>query len=118
LPKTAYRKTPKSSDQPFTVMLFVDAKKGTQHEFTQLYHEAMPQFRSEPGVVTYQLSQVKADDTKFITYEKFRSDAAFQDHLKLPAVEPVIGYLRTSIKQPPFEKGLHKLIEFAPLYRD
>jgi quinol monooxygenase YgiN len=77
----------------------------------------MPKFRSEPGVVTYQLSQLKSDPTQFLTYEKFRSDAAFQYHLKFPPIEPVIKYLRTSIKQPPFEKGLHNLIEFAPGYR-
>lgn len=118
LPKEAYRKKPHSRDHPLTIMLFVDAKEGTEDEFKSLYHIAMPAFRNEPGVVTYQLSQVSGDQTKFITYEKFRSPGAFQDHLKVPAVEPVVQYLRTSIKEPPFEKGLHRLIEFAPLYRE
>lgn len=118
LPKAAYRKLPRASDHPLTIMLFVDAKEGTEDNFKTLYHAAMPAFRNEPGVVTYQLSQVSADKTKFITYEKFRSPEAFQDHLKVPAVEPVVRYLRTSIKEPPFEKGLHRLIELAPLYRE
>jgi quinol monooxygenase YgiN len=29
------------------------------------------QFRGEPGVVTYQLSQVQSDNTRFVTYEVF-----------------------------------------------
>ncbi|WP_173002962.1 putative quinol monooxygenase [Chitinophaga sp. SYP-B3965] len=116
--KEAYRKTFKIGDQPITIMLFVDAKEGTESVFKSLYHVAMPEFRSEPGVLTYQLSQVSDDKTKFITYEKFRNEAAFQYHLKIPAVEPVIAYLRTSIKEQPFEKGLHRLIEFAPLFRE
>lgn len=117
LPKNAYHKRPKNSDHPFTIMLMVDAKPGTQEEFKKLYHAAMPEFRKEPGVIAYQLSQLKNDETKFVTYEKFRNDDAFQYHLKIPAVEPVIRYLRTSIKKPPFENGLHKLIKFAPHYR-
>jgi len=99
-------------------MLFVDSKEGTQAEFKQTYHVAMPQFRSEPGVVTYQLSQVAGDDTKFVTFEKFRSPASFQYHLNFPPIQPVIDYLQTSIKQQPFQRGLHTLIEFAPLTRE
>ena len=118
LPKNAYLRKPKVTDNPFTAMLFVDTKQGMQEEFKKLYHQAMPGFRGEQGVITYQLSQVTGDETKFITYEKFRNEAAFQYHLNFPPIEPLIRFLRTSIKQPPFEKGLHNLIEFAPLYRE
>lgn len=116
--KQQWRRPAKTGDQPITVMLFVDSKEGTQDEFKKTYHVAMPQFRSEPGVVTYQLSQVLGDDTKFVTFEKFRSPAAFQYHLDFPPIKPVIDYLHTSIKQQPFQTGLHMLIEFAPLTRE
>jgi quinol monooxygenase YgiN len=118
LTKQQWRRTAKSKDHPLTVMLFVDAKKGTQQSFKTIYHKAMPQFRSEPGVVTYQLSEMEGDDTQFVTYEKFRSDEAFQYHLKFPPIQPVIDYLNTNIKKPPFQQGLHNLIEFAPLTRE
>jgi len=117
LSKDAYRRTPDTGDQPLTIMLTVDAKEGTENDFRSRYHIAMPAFRDEPGVVTYQLSRYSADKTKFITYEKFRSQKAFEAHLKHPAVKPILDYLKTSIKSPPFEKGLHRLIELAPLYR-
>lgn len=117
LAKEAYHNAPAANDHPITIMLFVDAKQGTEDEFKKLYHTAMPAFRSEAGVIAYQLSQSPSDKTKFVTYEKFRSEEAFQYHLQFPPVEPVVQYLRTSIKEQPFEKGLHRLIGFAPLYR-
>ncbi|MEN2413620.1 putative quinol monooxygenase [Flavobacterium mesophilum] len=118
LTKEQWRKTSKKEDNQLVVMLFVDAKKGTEQNFKDTYHIAMPQFRSEPGVVTYQLSQIEGDETQFVTYEKFRSNDAFQYHLNFPPIKPVIEYLETSIKKPPFQNGLHNLIEFAPLTRE
>ena len=114
LTKSQWRKQPNPADQPFTAMLFVDGKVNTENTFITRYHKAMPAFRSEKGIVTYGLSQSTSDATKFVTYEKFRSDQAFQFHLKFPPIEPVVDYLKTSIKNPPFEKSLHNLIQFAP----
>ncbi|WP_195760072.1 antibiotic biosynthesis monooxygenase [Flavobacterium sp. LC2016-23] len=118
LTKEQWRTAAKKEDNPLIVMLFVDAKKGTQQNFKDTYHIAMPQFRSEPGVVTYQLSEIEGDDTKFVTYEKFRSNDAFQYHLNFPPIKPVLDYLQTSITNPPFQNGLHNLIEFAPMTRE
>jgi len=111
LSKQQWRRTARAEDHPLTVMLFVDSKAGTQDDFKATYHLAMPPFRSQPGVVTYQLSQVQGDDTKFVTFEKFRSPEAFQHHLNFPPIKPVIDYLQTSIKKQPFQTGLHTLIE-------
>lgn len=116
--KQEWRKTSKEEDKQLTIMLFVDAKPGTEENFKEVYHTAMPQFRSEPGVVTYQLSQLNEDRTQFVTFEKFRSNAAFQYHLNFPPIQPVIDYLNTSIKKQPFQDGIHNLIEFAPLTRE
>ncbi|MFB9080300.1 antibiotic biosynthesis monooxygenase [Flavobacterium procerum] len=118
LTKEQWRKTSKKEDNQLVIMLFVDGKKGTEQHFKDTYHIAMPQFRSEPGVVTYQLSEIEGDETQFVTYEKFRSNDAFQFHLNFPPIKPVIEYLETSIKKPPFQNGLYNLIEFAPLTRE
>lgn len=116
--KQQWRRTANTVDSQLTIMLFVDAKPGTQEIFKDVYHIAMPQFRSEPGVVTYQLSALEEDDTQFVTYEKFRSNEAFQFHLNFPPIKPVINYLNSSIKKQPFQDGIHNLIEFAPLIRE
>ncbi|MEA5402001.1 antibiotic biosynthesis monooxygenase [Arcicella sp. DC2W] len=115
--KNQWRKTSSLGDNQLTIMLFVDAKKGTESKFKKVYHQAMPQFRSELGVVTYQLSQLENDKSQFVTFEKFRSKEAFQYHLNFPPIQPVIDFLDTSIKKQPFQEGLHTLIEFTPLTR-
>jgi len=117
LSKEAWRRAPGEEDKPITIMLFVDSKAGTEAAFKEVYHTAMPQFRSEPGVINYQLSQLEDDPTQFVTYEKFRSEDAFQYHLHFPPIQPVIDYLNTSIKKQPFQTGLHRLIAFAPKNR-
>lgn len=116
--KKEWRRASTVGDKQLTIMLFVDAKSGTEESFKEVYHIAMPQFRSEPGVVTYQLSQLNEDKTQFVTFEKFRSNDAFQYHLNFPPIQPVIDYLNTSIKKQPFQDGIHNLIEFAPLTRE
>jgi quinol monooxygenase YgiN len=112
--KNEWRRSANKEDEPITIMLFVDSKPGTEESFKTTYHTAMPLFRSEPGVINYQLSQLLDDSTQFVTYEKFRNEDAFQYHLKFPPIQPVIDYLNTSIKQQPFQIGLHRLIGFAP----
>lgn len=115
--KNQWRKTSSLSDKQLTIILFVDAKIGSASKFKKVYHQAMPKFRSEAGVVNYQLSQLESDKSQFVTFEKFRSKEAFQYHLNFPPIQPVIDFLNTSIKKQPFQDGLHTLIEFTPLSR-
>ena len=78
----------------------------------------LPAFRGEPGVLVYQLSRIASDGEKFVTFEKFRSDAAFGSHLELPATRMVVEHLLANSRTQPFQNGLHTLIEFAPLIRE
>lgn len=114
LTKKQWRAEAEKADQPMVILLFVDGKKGTEQDFKDKYKVAMPQFRSEPGVIAYGLSEMKSDATQFVTYEKFRGPGAFDYHLNFPPVKPILNYLETSIENPPFQNGLHTLVEFAP----
>lgn len=97
-----------------TIMLMVDVKDGTEDLFKSLNHEVMSSLRHKPGILTFQLSQVARHKTRFIIYKKFLNWDTFQYHLKDPVLGAVIEFLQTSIKEPPFEKGYHHLIQFAP----
>lgn len=108
--KKQWRSLASPADKTITIMLFVDARPGTETRFKEVYHQAMPKFRSEPGVINYQLSQFTDDSTRFVTYERFRSEEAFQYHLNFPPIQSVIDYLNTSIKKQPFQSGLHRLV--------
>jgi len=117
LPNQTYRRMPNEGDDPYTVMFFVNTQEGSEENFKSIYHSSMPALRSDPGILIYQLFQDLTDDTKFITYEKFRSRSSFEDHLKSLSAGPVVGFLQNSLRNPSFEQGLQRLIEFAPLYR-
>lgn len=114
LSKEAVENPPKSHQQPITVMLLVDVKAGTENHFRSINQVLLSAFRNEPGVLLFQLSQVAYHKYRFIVFKKFRNWDAFKYHLTDPALEPVIQFLQTSIKQPPFEKGYHHLIQFSP----
>lgn len=113
LSKSEWRRAPGKDDKPIVIMLFVDGKPGTESTFIKVYDEAMPKFRSEPGVITYGLSQSEDDATQFVTYEKFRNEDAFKYHLNFPPIQPVLGYLNTSVKKRPFQAGLHRLVPLS-----
>lgn len=113
LSRKEWRKDASIDDNPIVIMLFVDSRPGTESTFTKLYDEAMPQFRSEPGVIAYGLSQSEDDPTLFPTYEKFRNEDAFEFHLNFPPIQPLLDYLNTSIKKQPFQAGLHRLVPLS-----
>lgn len=114
LSRNEWRRAPGNDDKPIVVMLFVDSKPGTESAFIRVYDEAMPKFRSEPGVITYGLAQSEDDASQFVTYEKFRNEDAFKFHLSFPPIQPVLDYLNTSIKKQPFQTGLHRLVPVTP----
>ena len=95
-------------------MLLVDVKAGTENHFRSINQVLLSAFRNEPGVLLFQLSQVAYHKYRFIVFKKFRNWDAFKYDLTDPALEPVIQFLQRSIKQPPFEKGYHHLIQFSP----
>lgn len=106
----------RSKDQPVTIMLLVDVKPGTENQFRAINETVMSVFRNEPGVLLFQLSNVIYEKTKFIVCKQFRDRDTFLYHLKDPAFQPVISFLQSSVKEHPYEKGYHHLIQFAPLH--
>lgn len=111
------RKALLAAEPLLTVMLFIDVISGTEEQFRQLNRIAIAEVRKEPGLLDFRFCEECNHTTRFVVYKRFKNREAFQAHLKNPAVAPVISFLQTSIKEPPFEREYHHLIEFAPLYR-
>ncbi|MBO9567166.1 MAG: hypothetical protein J7621_30615 [Niastella sp.] len=110
-----FQYTTESNDEPITIMLFVDVKAGTEDLFRSMNRAVKQASLTAPDVLIFLLSQLCYHKTRFIIYKKVRNWEAFRHHLKDPTLEPVLQFLQTSIKDPPFEKGYHYLIQFAPL---
>ncbi len=49
LSKQQWRRASQKEDDQLTIMLFVDAQPGSQDDFKNIYHKALPEFRNEPG---------------------------------------------------------------------
>jgi len=109
------REAPSEDDQPLTIMLLTDLKAGKGNRFRSINREMISAFRNESGLLAFTLSRMAHHRTRFVIYKKFRNLNAFQHHLKDPAVRPVMEFLQTAVKEPPFEKGYHHLIQLAPL---
>jgi len=109
------REAPKDNDQPLIILLLADLKAGMEDHFRSINQAMMSTFRYEPGLLVFTLSRVVYHKTRFVIYKKFLNLNAFQRHLQDPAVRPVMEFLQTAVKEPPFEKGYHHLIQLAPL---
>ncbi|SHN42382.1 putative quinol monooxygenase [Chitinophaga sp. CF418] len=103
------------SRDALTIMLFVDVKAGTEEHFKSINRNIMPALQKSPGLLLFQLNQVVNHKTQFVIYKKFSNWDTFQYHLKEPALDPVMKFLQTSIKEYPFENGYHHLIQFGQL---
>lgn len=103
------------SRDALTIMLFVDVKAGTEKHFKSINRNLMPALQKSPGLLLFQLNQVVNHKTQFVIYKKFSNWDTFQYHLKEPALDPVMKFLQTSIKEYPFENGYHHLIQFGQL---
>lgn len=61
------------------------AKPGAGDEVSALLQEMMAHVQDEPGCAFYTCNRDPADQDRFLLYEQYLNDAAFQDHL---ATEP------------------------------
>lgn len=103
-----------TSDRLLTIMLFIHVKAGARRLFRSINHDVVLALEKESRVLFFQLSQLSGERSRFIVYKKFHDWDAFEYHLKHPALAPLVKFLQHSVKDPPYEKGYHQLIQFAP----
>jgi len=47
--------------------------------------------RDEPGTLQFEVLRPRGDDSKLMTYEVYRDDAAFDAHRSAPSLEQLLG---------------------------
>ena len=102
-----------TAGEPVTIMLIIDVKPGNENYFKSINHDLMLSLQAEPRLLFFQFGQVVGHTSRFIIYKTFSNWQMFQHHLKDPALAPIMNFLQTSIKAPPFEKNYHHLISFT-----
>lgn len=72
----------KDHAKPFALLVTIKAKAGKEKELEAAFAPCITATKKEPGCLAYELNKDTDDATVYIMYEKFKSVAALNDHLK------------------------------------
>ena len=99
----------KDPAKPFAVLVTFQVKPGKEKDFEAAFRPAIAATKKEPGCVAYELNRDPDHPETYVMYEKFKSVAAVEEHLKakytqtlLTTVGPLTeGELKIKVYQVP-----------------
>ena len=83
----------KDPGKPFTLLFLFQVKEGTQEKFEAAFAKASRPTHKEKGVLTYELNRDAKDETRYVLYERWKSLADLEAHLRTPYVTALLGEL-------------------------
>jgi quinol monooxygenase YgiN len=91
-PIIAFAKTRlKDPKKPFTLVVIVKVKEGSQEKFEEAFAKALTATRKEKGCLTYDLNHDTKDAQSYVVYERWKSLADLEAHLK---TEHIVALLK------------------------
>ncbi len=72
----------KDPSKPFALVVTIKAKAGKEKELEAAFAPCTAATKKEPGCISYELNRDSEDPTVYMNYEKFKSVAALEEHLK------------------------------------
>lgn len=84
------------TEGPIIINAHIQAAPGCEKELGSELHALVAPSRKEPGVLVYELHADPESPGKFMFYEKFASQAAFDLHLASPHFEKFQRYLKAA----------------------
>ncbi|MBY0524635.1 MAG: antibiotic biosynthesis monooxygenase [Gemmataceae bacterium] len=84
----------KDSTKPFTMMVHIQVKEGTGDKLETAFIKAIKESRKEKGCLTYDLNRDAKDPTRFVVYERWKSLADLEAHLKAPHIVALLAELK------------------------
>jgi quinol monooxygenase YgiN len=86
----------KDPSRPFALLVTIKAKAGKERDVETVFAPCLTATKKEPGCLAYELNRDTEDPSTYVMYEKFKSVAALEEHLKqdhtrklLEALEPL-----------------------------
>jgi quinol monooxygenase YgiN len=73
----------KDPTKPFALLVTIKAKAGKGKDLEATFAPCLAATKKEPGCIAYELNRDPDDPTMYVMYEKFKSVAALEAHLKL-----------------------------------
>ena len=72
----------KDTSKPFALVVTIKVKAGKEKELETTFAPCIKATKKEPGCISYELNRDTEDPSTYVMYEKFKSLAALEDHLK------------------------------------
>ena len=99
LPKSEL-KTPLTSDTPVDLVVIFKVKDGMQKTFIDQFKKSIVHSRREQGNIEFFLHTVHGDDTKFVLFERWRSQDALDFHFAQPYTQELFEMFKSALEQP------------------
>ena len=87
--------------KPFTLLAHMSVKPGMQEKFEKAWTGAKAATHSEPGVITWQLNRDAKDSTRYAVYERWKSLADLERHLRTPYITALKQQFDDALAAPP-----------------
>lgn len=96
----------KDPTRPFTMTVQLQAKEGMQAKVEAAFVKAVKESRKEKGCLAYDLNRDAKEPTRFLVYERWKSLADLEAHLKSPHITALLDELKEVLAAPPEGKVL------------
>lgn len=80
----------KDQTKPFAILVTFDVKAGNEKAFEAAFRPCLEATKKEPGCISYELNRDPDRPTTYVMYEKFRSVAAIEEHLRLAHTQTLL----------------------------
>jgi len=96
----------KDPAKPFTLVVALQAKDGMGAKVEAAFVKAVKETRKEKGCLSYDLNRDAKDPNRFLVYERWKSLADLEAHLKTAHITALLGDLKDVLSGPPEGKVL------------
>lgn len=91
----------KDPAKPFTMLVRVQIKDKMQEKFETAFAKAITGTRKEKGALTYDLNRDTMDPTRYLVYERWKSLADLEAHMKTAHITTLLGELKEILAADP-----------------
>ncbi len=79
-----------------TVIAYLTVQPGTEQGFLDQFGSIVTQTRAEPGCINYDFHQHMTDPYRFVFYENYLDQAAYETHRQEPYIQAWVEYARVN----------------------
>ena len=91
----------KDPGRPFALLVRFRVKEGTQERCEAAFAAAGTPTRNEKACLAFDLNRDAADETRYVTYERWKNLADLENHLQTPYITSLIIDLLEMLAEPP-----------------